>query len=436
LRYEVGAAASACRRNGTASDGKHAAEPMSGFGSRAATVDDVAIVGGGVAGLFCALKLAPRPVTVVAARSRGAESAPAGGERGDFDGVRGPPERVADELADTAGHAARSPMLSGMLPEALACFEELRRWGVEDVAGIRASLLAAARRTPSIRIFEGYLAEQLRAEGDAVTGLVLQDRKGGLSDRALIPTRGVVLATGGVAGLYAPDGERRLRGDGLAMAARAGALVADADIVALAGGAGESRVGGRIVGRPSGGLHIDAGGRTTLDALWACGEAACAPAQSLVALPAGRLATSLVLAARVAYDIARQMPIGGDTQFGGRRIGELSASAPSDDEDIATLRETMTRHVGPNATRDGLRQALAMIGSLAAARRAPSMRNALAAAALIAATALKRAESRRTSPGPGQTGDAVAPHGRVFMTLRAAEAACGAALTNIESAAA
>jgi L-aspartate oxidase len=32
------------------------------------TADGIVIVGGGLAGLFCALKLAPRPVTVISAQ--------------------------------------------------------------------------------------------------------------------------------------------------------------------------------------------------------------------------------------------------------------------------------------------------------------------------------------------------------------------------------
>ncbi|MFT7754884.1 UNVERIFIED_CONTAM: FAD-dependent oxidoreductase, partial [Salmonella enterica subsp. enterica serovar Enteritidis] len=47
------------------------------FSKALAPVEPVIIIGGGLAGLFCALKLAPRPVTILAAApiGRGASSA-------------------------------------------------------------------------------------------------------------------------------------------------------------------------------------------------------------------------------------------------------------------------------------------------------------------------------------------------------------------------
>ncbi len=103
-----------------------------------------------------------------------------------------------------------------------------------DMAGaaIMSALVAAVRRTPSIRVLEGYVAEQLRAEGYYVTGLVARDRRGGLSDRIHLSTRAVVLASGGIGHLYAvTTNPPEARGEGLAMAARAGALIADPEFV-------------------------------------------------------------------------------------------------------------------------------------------------------------------------------------------------------------
>jgi L-aspartate oxidase len=99
-------------------------------------------------------------------------------------------------------------------------------------AAIMAALVAAVRRTPSIRLLEGYVAEQLRAESHYVTGLVARDRRGGLSDRLHLSTRAIVLASGGIGHLYAvTTNPPEARGEGLAMAARAGALIADPEFV-------------------------------------------------------------------------------------------------------------------------------------------------------------------------------------------------------------
>src|SRR6202042_3867774 len=74
-----------------------------------------------------------------------------------------------------------------------------------DMAGkaIIAALIQAVRATPSIRVIEGYVAEALLTEGDAVTGLQLRPSADVTAKPQTIAARAMVLATGGIGHLYA-----------------------------------------------------------------------------------------------------------------------------------------------------------------------------------------------------------------------------------------
>ena len=232
---------------------------------------DIVIVGAGLAGLFTALKLAPLPVTVVSAAplGEGASSVWAQGGIAAAVGLGDTPEKhAADTVLAGAGLVVDS-IATLVAEEGPARIRDLLEFGVPfdrdleghfvlsreaahsaarvvRVSGDRAgaqimqALIHHVRRTPSIRVLEGFEAEDLIMDAGVAPGaparvvgvrLSRPDVRGkGSYD--LIPASAVVLATGGIGALFeVTTNPAFARGEAIAFAARAGAVIADAEFV-------------------------------------------------------------------------------------------------------------------------------------------------------------------------------------------------------------
>jgi len=228
-----------------------------------ASTGSIVVIGAGLAGLFTALKLAPRPVTLIAAEplGEGASSAWAQGGLAAAVGEGDSPEaHAADTIAAGAGlvDAHIAHMVAAEAPERV---RDLLAYGVPfdrdldghfllsreaahsarrivRVSGDRAghaimqALIAAVRATPSIAVLEGFSATELITREGRIRGVLLAREDDPAAEHQLDGVAAVVLATGGVGGLYAvTTNPPHARGEGIAIAARAGAVIRDAEFV-------------------------------------------------------------------------------------------------------------------------------------------------------------------------------------------------------------
>lgn len=216
------------------------------------------VIGAGLAGLMTALQLAPEPVVVLARDELGSGAASAlaqGGIAAAIGDDDAPELHAADTVAAGAGlvDAGVAARVAEAAPAAILAL--LRLGAGFDRSGERLSLgleaahgrhrivhaggdgtgrevmravVAAVRRTSSITVIEGAEARQLVLADGAIAGVAAAGPLGPF----FVPTTRVVIATGGLGALYRhttnPIGAV---GQGLALAARAGAALADMEFV-------------------------------------------------------------------------------------------------------------------------------------------------------------------------------------------------------------
>jgi len=217
------------------------------------------IIGGGLAGLTAALALAPQPVLLVTMAPLGFEASSAlaqGGVAASLGSDDDMPLHLADTLAAGDGLCDRA-VASAILASAPAAIEQLVRHGVEfdrDAAGsillgleaahsrrrivhaggdatgrdIIRALVRKVDETPSITVCEATAARRLIVDDNAVRGVLCETAQGPV----MFATDRVVIATGGIGGLFLhttnPAGSF---GQGIALAARAGADMADLEFI-------------------------------------------------------------------------------------------------------------------------------------------------------------------------------------------------------------
>ncbi len=219
----------------------------------------IAVVGGGIAGMMTALELAPEPVVLISRAALGRESSSQWAQGG-IAASLGADDSAALHLTDTlaAGAGLCDPEAAKtILDEASGAIAALEAHGVHfdrsadgqfargleaahsrrrilhidgdgTGAALTCALAGAVHRCPSITVLTEADVVRLMVRDGKVSGLLL---KGG-AGAGLLSTSRVVMATGGLGGLFdATTNPVGNFGQGVMMAARAGAQLADMEFV-------------------------------------------------------------------------------------------------------------------------------------------------------------------------------------------------------------
>lgn len=221
--------------------------------------DRPVIIGAGLAGLMTALHLAPEPSIVLARGTLGADIASAWAQGGVAAalGTDDDPGLHADDTFAAGAELCDIKVVERVTSAARAAIVDLERRGVrfdrygdrQIALGLEAAhsrrrivhvtgdgtgreimhaLIDCVRRTPSILVLEQTEMRRLLVQDGIIAGVLAVDSAGTFA----IPSARVVIATGGVGGLYrCTTNPLGALGHGLALAARAGAELIDLEFV-------------------------------------------------------------------------------------------------------------------------------------------------------------------------------------------------------------
>ena len=221
--------------------------------------DGPVIIGAGLAGLTCAIELSPLRCIVLSAGAVSTGTS-TGWAQGGVSAAVGPDDSPSLHTEDTlaAGAGLCDPevvaAITGAAPDAIAWLAEqgagfdrnpdgTLRLGLEGAhsrrrivhahgdgtgAELLRTVVEGARRTPSVSLWDHSPATEILVEDGRVAGVVVATPDGEVELR----TGTVVLATGGIGGLFThTTNPLSSRGQGLALAFRAGATLRDVEMV-------------------------------------------------------------------------------------------------------------------------------------------------------------------------------------------------------------